>query len=78
MFLGSTAAMRLQSTKGELNRTADSIHLTADRVVPPDLTFSSSREILLGPTGAAFALKGIIVATDSLLKKSGTAVFGPP
>ena len=54
-----------------LKLLADSIRLTADGVVPLDLTCPSSREALLGPAGAAYTRSGIVVATDGSLKKSG-------
>ena len=54
-----------------LKLRADSIRLTADGVVPLDLTCPSSREALLGPAGAAYTRSGIVVATDGSLKKSG-------
>ena len=37
-----------------LKQLADSIHLTADGVVPLDLTCPSSREALLGSAGVAY------------------------
>jgi hypothetical protein len=48
----------------ELKRRADSIRLTADGLVPLDLTCPSLREALLGPTGAAYTRSGVVVATD--------------
>ncbi len=51
---------------------ADSIRLTADGVVPLDLTCPSSREALLGPAGTAYTNNGIVVATDGSLKKDGS------
>ena len=52
-----------------LKRRADSIRLTADGVVPLDLTCPSSREALLGPAGAAYTRSGIVVATDGSLRR---------
>ncbi len=56
-----------------LKQRFDSIHLTADGVVPLDLGCLSSREARLGPpaVGAAYTRSGIVVARDSSLKKSG-------
>ena len=54
-----------------LKRRADSIRLTADGVVPLNLTCPSSREALLGPAGAAYTRSGVVVATDGSLKRSG-------
>jgi ribonuclease HI len=54
-----------------LKQRADSIRLTADGVVPLDLTCPSSREALLGPAGAAYTRSGVVVATDGSLKKGG-------
>ena len=55
-----------------LKRRADSIRLTADGVVPLDLTCPSSREALLGSAGATYTLSGIVVATDGSLKRDGS------
>jgi hypothetical protein len=54
-----------------LKQRLDSIHLTADGVVPLDLDCHSSREALLGPAAAAYTRNGILVATDGSLKKNG-------
>ena len=54
-----------------LKRRLDSIRLTADGVVPLDLTCLSSREAQLGPVGAAYTRSGIVAATDGSLRKSG-------
>jgi hypothetical protein len=53
-----------------LKRRADFILLTADGVVPLDLSCPSSREALLGPAGTAYINNGIVVATDG-----GTGVW---
>ena len=55
-----------------LKRRADSIRLTADGVVPLDVTCPSSREALLGPTGSAYTRSGVVVATDGSLKRNGS------
>ena len=57
-----------------LKQRADSIHLTADGVVPLDLTCPSSREALLGSAGAAYTRSGsgIVVATDGSLRRDGS------
>ncbi len=53
-----------------LKRLADSISLTADGVVPLDLTCSPSRdEVLLGPAGTAYTNNGIVMATNGSLKR---------
>ncbi len=54
-----------------LKQRADSIRLTADGVVPLDLTCPSSLEALLGLAGAVYTRSGIVVAIDGSLKKSG-------
>jgi hypothetical protein len=54
-----------------LKERLDSICLTADGVVLLDLGCLSSREARLGPVGAAYTRRGIVVATDGSLKKSG-------
>ncbi len=40
-------------------------------MVPLDLGCLSSREVRLGPVGAAYTRSGIVLATDGSLKKSG-------
>jgi hypothetical protein len=55
-----------------LKRRADSIRLTADGVVPLDLTCPSSREALLGSAGAAYTRSGIVVATNGSLRRDGS------
>ena len=55
-----------------LKRRADSIRLTADGVVPLDLTCPSSREALLGPACSAYTRSGVVVATDGSLKRNGS------
>ena len=67
----SNLAVREQTASGEIKAKADSIHLSADGVVPLDLTCPSSREAMLGPARTAYAHNGIIVATDGSLKKNG-------
>ena len=54
-----------------LTRRLESIPLTADGVVPLDLSCLSSREVVLGPVGPAYSLSGLVVANDASLKKSG-------
>ena len=88
----STAALRLQPTKGALKRPLKAVRLTEDGVVPLHIT---DREARLGPAGAAYGLEGVVVATDGSLKKNGAmgaamvakdgkiqsrsvAVYGPP
>jgi ribonuclease HI len=67
------AVMRARADQVRLlKRRADSIRLTADGVVPLDLTCPSSREALLGPAGTAYTNNGIVVATDGSLKKDGS------
>jgi hypothetical protein len=55
-----------------LKTKADSICLTADGVVPLDLACPSSLEALLGPAGAAYQHRGIVVATDGSFKRCGS------
>ncbi len=55
-----------------LKLLADSVRLTANGVVPLDLTCPSSREALLGPAGTAYTNNGIVVATNGSLKRVGT------
>ena len=55
-----------------LKRRADSIRLTADGIVPLDLTCPSSRQALLGPAGTAYTRSGIVVATDGSLRSDGS------
>ncbi len=84
VLLASAAALRAQREEGNsedavmrarsdqvrsLKRRADSIRLTADGVVPLDLTCPSSRVALLRPAGTAFTNNGIAVATDGSLKR---------
>jgi ribonuclease HI len=64
----STAALGLQPARGTLKRALEAVRLTEDGIVPLHL---SDREALLGPAGTAYALSGIVVATDGSLKKSG-------
>ena len=67
------AAMRARADQLRLlKRRADSIRLTADGVVPLDLTCPSSREALLGSAGAAYTRSGIVVATDGSLRRDGS------
>ena len=69
----STAALRAQRDQFAIvKRRADSIRLTADGVVPLDLTCPSSREALLGSAGAAYTRSGIVVATDGSLRRDGS------
>ena len=67
----SNVAIREQTARGEIKVKADSIHLSADGVVPLDLTCPSSREAMLGPARTAYGHSGIVVATDGSLKKNG-------
>jgi hypothetical protein len=67
------AVMRARADQVRLlKRQADSIRLTADGVVPLDLTCPSLREALLGPAGTAYTNDGIVVATDGSLKRDGS------
>jgi hypothetical protein len=67
------AVMRARADQVRLlKRRADSIRLTADGVVPLDVTCPSSREALLGPTGSAYTRSGVVVATDGSLKRNGS------
>ena len=56
-----------------LIRWLELITLTADGVIPLDLSCLSSREAVLGPVGPAYSLSGLVVATDGRgsLKKNG-------
>ena len=56
-----------------LKRRADFIRLTADGVVPLDLTCPS----LLGSAGAAYTRSGIVVATDGSLRRDGRQLWWP-
>ena len=88
----STAALRLQSTKGALKRALEAVRLTDDGIVPLQLT---DREAQLGPASAAYALDGVTAATVGSLRKpramgaamvakdgkiqpQSVAVYGPP
>jgi hypothetical protein len=87
----SAAALRAQREEGNsadseegaadqvrlLKRRADSICLTADGVVPLDLTCPSSRDALLEPGGMAYTYNGIVVATDGSLKMDGSMGLSP-
>ena len=53
-----------------LTRRLESIPLTADGVIPLDLSCLSSREAVLGPVGPAYSLSGLVVATDGSLRNS--------
>ena len=55
----------------DLKRRLDNIRLTADGVIPLDLTCLSAREATLGPAGAAYRYGGITVGTDGSLKSNG-------
>ena len=65
-ILGYTIHMFYSGYTMYIQGYTDSIRLTADGVVPLDLTCPSSREALLGPAGAAYTRSGIIVATGRL------------
>jgi len=67
----SKMAIRRQSARDEIKAKVDSIHLSADGVVPLDLSCPSSREAMLGPARNAYTHSGIVVATDGSLKTNG-------
>ena len=43
--------------------------VTDDGLVPPELTDPSAREALLGPAGAAYGNKGIVIGSNGSLRK---------
>ncbi len=60
-----TARLRQRAdTISTLKLRLDAIRLNTDGVDPLDLGYASSREALLGPAGAAYMHRGIVVATD--------------
>jgi hypothetical protein len=64
------AVMRARADQVRLlKRQANSIGLTADGIVPLDLTCPSSREALLRLAGTAYTYNGIVVATYGSLKR---------
>ena len=54
-----------------LTRRLELTTLTADGVIPLDLSCLSSREAALGPVGPAYSLSWLVVATDGSLRKNG-------
>ena len=67
----SLRAAASASILSDLKRRLDDMRLTADGVVPLDLACPSSREATLGPAGAAYRHRGIVVASDGALKSNG-------
>ena len=62
---------RRMESINRLTRRLELITLTADGVIPLDLSCLSSREAALGPVGPAYSLSGLVVATDGSLRKNG-------
>ena len=67
----SSGAANSAQLRADLKRRVESIVLTEDGLVPLDLTDPSAREALLGPAGAAYGNKGVVVGSDGSLRKDG-------
>ena len=67
----SSGAANSAQLRADLKRRVESIVLTEDGLVPLDLTDPSAREALLGPAGASYGNKGVVVGSDGSLRKDG-------
>jgi len=67
----SAGAAASAPLRADLKHRLDGIRLTADGVVPLDLSCPSAREAALGPAGQAYLHPGVTVGTDGSLKSNG-------
>ena len=71
MLWASLGAVASAPARADLKRRLEGIRLTADGVVPLDLSCPSAREAVLGPAGKAYLHPGATVGTDGSLKRNG-------
>ena len=62
---------RRMESINRLTRRLESILLTANGVIPLDLSCLFSREAVLGPVGPAYSLSGLVVATEGYQEQWG-------